>query len=112
MGGGGGDWVSLTQGENYQVDVEGVVHVARQILGVQLDGLFRGSAKPELGLEFWVEMIGKLVLYSLHHFPAEVKVWNSCPSEDRNNKRSSTLPLEARSRTDHSGDDITVKLLR
>ena len=80
MGGGGGDWVSLAQGENYQVDVEGVVAVARQLLGVQLDRLFQGSAKPKFGLEFWVEMMGKLILYSPHHFPAEVKVWNSCSS--------------------------------
>ena len=54
MGWGGGDWVSLAQGENYQIVVEGVVNVARQLLGVQLDRLFRGSTKPKLGLEFWV----------------------------------------------------------
>ena len=54
MGGGGGHWVSLAQGENYQIVVEGVVNVARQLLGVQLDRLFRGSTKPKLGLEFWV----------------------------------------------------------
>ena len=54
MGGGGGDWVSLAQGENHQIDVEGVVNVARQLLGVQFDGLFGSSTKPKLGLEFWV----------------------------------------------------------
>ena len=61
MGGGGGDWISLAQRENYQIDVEGVVDVARHLLGVQLDGLFGGSTKPTLGVEF--KLIGKLVIH-------------------------------------------------
>ena len=47
MRGGGGGWVPLAQGENYQIDVEGVVAAARQLLGVQLDRLFRVSTIPK-----------------------------------------------------------------
>ena len=46
MRGGGGDWVPLVQWENYQINEEGVVDAARQLLGVQLERLLRSSTKP------------------------------------------------------------------
>ena len=47
MGRGGGYWVPLAQGENYQIDIERVVDTAGQLPGVQLDRLFGGSTIPK-----------------------------------------------------------------